>query len=79
MKIQKYPYYPRLKREFTTAYEIAQVINRSESYVWNRLRDPDTYSFTFAEKRLILNHLNKPFNSDTIDEFFGRDQLYVKV
>lgn len=74
MKAIKYSYYPKLRRAFKNALEISDVINRSEVYVWQRLSHPEKWSFTFTEKRLILNFLNVPFNSTSLEEYFGTEE-----
>lgn len=57
--------YPILRRSFLTAEDLGYVINKSRSYVFNRFRHPDKYSFTANDQRLLLKELgmeNTPEN-----------------
>lgn len=75
MKTIKYAHYPRLRRAFKSALEISAIINRSDVYVWQRLAHPESKQFTYTEKRMILTALNEPFNSETLESYFGREQV----
>ena len=48
-------FYPNIRRDFSNASEVADVINRSTDYVLNRLNGKHT--FTYREQVMIANYV----------------------
>ena len=51
-------FYPRIRAAFKNSDELCAVINRSQSYVWNRING--SKEFTFHEKCMVAEHLGEP-------------------
>lgn len=68
MKIYKsFPAYPELYRYYSSMTDLADVINRSKSYVNNCLNGRS--EFTDREKRIIVADMGK--GPEAITEIFG--------
>lgn len=65
---QEIPTYPILRRQFKTAAELGEVINRSSSYVLNCLNGRSR--FTDHEKKLLLVSLGEPITEESIRRYF---------
>lgn len=50
--------YPRIRREFATLEEMAEILNRSRSYVAARMVGKQPFSY--REKKHLLNYLGAP-------------------
>lgn len=50
-------YYPIIRREFESIQELADLINKSYSYVKQRMNGKN--NFTMREKRIIADYLQK--------------------
>lgn len=70
MKFIKYDNFAKLRREYGTAEEMADVIFRSPSYIYQRLNG--THSFTYREKVALLEHIGK--NKEDIPEYFETER-----
>ena len=57
MKFTKNDSFPRLRREYGTAQEMADVIFKQPGYIYNRLNGKRT--FTYKEKVALLQHIGK--------------------
>lgn len=66
-----YTFYPIVRRSFQNAREIGEVINRSVSYVNDRLVGKK--EFTVNDKRLILAYMGKSITQ--MDEVFIREAV----
>lgn len=67
MKSRKHGY-PEIRREFKSVQELADLINRSQSYVKNRMNGRGEFSEN--EKRIIRMHIRS--DSETL---FTREKL----
>lgn len=66
MHYVKYANFPKLRREYRNAKEMADVIFRSEQYIYQRMNGKR--SFTYREKVALLNHIGK--TAEDIPEYF---------
>lgn len=51
-------YYPEIRRDFATADEVADVLNRSRAYVWTRLNGKK--DFTYRERVMLATAVGRP-------------------
>lgn len=76
MKYIKYDNFCKLRREYETAEEMADVIFRSPAYIYQRLNG--RHSFTYREKVALLEHIGK--TAADIPEYFTiEDEKAVAV
>jgi len=66
MKAVTFSSYPRLRREYTNAYEMAEVIFKSPAYIYQRMNGKRT--FTHREKVALLAHIGR--GPEEIPQFF---------
>ena len=71
MKIYKtFPAFPELHRHYKSYEDLGEVINRSKSYVNNRLNGRG--AFSDREKRMIVSDMGlDPNDPEVITEIFG--------
>lgn len=70
MKFTKYDSFPKLRREYETAEEMANVIFKGVGYIYSRLNGQR--AFTYREKVALLQHIGK--GPDDIPEYFPEEK-----